>query len=608
MNLKLDKTKLLIIIILGFFIYLPSLNGPFLFDDERSIYLNSLGTSLDKALQNFSLTNFRYFSQITFAANFEFSGMQTFTYHLINLLIHLCATVVVYYLADTIIKLTEEKRSTKSQPQIAFFTALIFLTHPLQTQAVSYISQRYASLATLFYLLTCYLYLQGRRLWINEKTQEKAKVFLFASAFTALLALYSKEIALSLPLMIFGSELFFFKKNRLKKFLLGLIGSCVFFTWILLTRGLDALNAIIISPLGEQISSYNYLLTQSRVFWKYVQLFFWPLRQSADYYFPISTSLTDWRVLLSTLAIIILFIIAILNFKKNKLISFSFFWIFIALSVESTILPIDDVIFEHRLYLPSFGFAFLFSYLVLLIINWDNDRSLKQRNQVKYQQQFKSRSFIESKQIKNRDNLMFGLDAPGVYQFMMTVIIFFLSLLAFKRNFIWTNEINFWADVVTKAPQKAKGYGALAVAYDRVGDYQHAIKYYEKTLAINPGLADLSVKVHNNLGFTYFNLGNYDKALSEYNQVFAIAPNFAQTHLNAAQVYTAQTNYEQAVIQLQAVLVTQPNSFIALHNLGVTYLQMENKDQAKKYLLQALEVNPNSQETKLMLTKLPQLQ
>lgn len=554
--------KIIVFIVLGFLIYSNILTAPFLFDDERTITNNPTTQNLDASIKNFFPNNTRYLSNLSFAINFATAGANTFPYHLSNLLIHILASVVVYQFALLLFESKKLKKSPlyKQREKIAFFTALIFLAHPIQTQAVSYISQRATSMAALFYLATLYFYLKAR-------LYKQSEQFFFAFL-AGLAAFYSKASAFSLPLMLLALEFFLLIRQQYKKrFVVLTLASLLLLTGVgFLIMDKSEATRIKISPLGEEITSYNYALTQPRVIVKYLQLLVLPLRQSADYYFPVSKNFTDPAFIISSVFLLSIIALAYKSHEKQPLISFAVFFFFIALSVESSILAIDDVIFEHRLYLPMFAFAVLLSIWL-----WQFLKHFKKTH---------------------------------LYKNISYAIIAVYCLLTFNRNFVWTNEVKFWADVVKKAPKKAKGYGALGVAYDKVGELDKAVEYYEKSLELNPNLTDLYIRLHNNLGFTKFKQGKYDEAISHYNKVLEVSPSFVQTHMNLAQLYATIGEHEKAIEQLEIAAKIQPGNFLIYHNLGVSYLEIRNYEKAENYLLKAYQLDPYNPQTRAALNKL----
>ena len=150
--------------------YANTFHVPFHFDDDPNIVFNASThlktfslrrvTQLIQANYKESLRVFAYF---TFALNYYFGGLQVFGYHLINLLIHLSCGLLLYWFLLLTFNLPslKERYGTKAF-SIALFSSLLFLCHPIQTQSVTYIVQRMASMAGMFYLLAMVLYVKGR--------------------------------------------------------------------------------------------------------------------------------------------------------------------------------------------------------------------------------------------------------------------------------------------------------------------------------------------------------------------------------------------------------------------------------------------------------------
>lgn len=553
----------------GFILYANTLFSPFVFDDERNIITDGRVNNFDLAIRTFGPLHTRWLGKLSFAINYALHGEQVFGYHAVNLAIHLGNAFLIWrivlFLLDTPIG---KKESLKKHGELlAFVTALLFLAHPIQTQAVSYTVQRFASLATLTYLGSIYFYLKARL----EENPDKRPISFFLAGLTALAGFYVKEITFTLPLMLILLEFFFFRKKE-QRFPWWLAPGFLAFAGftVMVVRKSYLFQREVISPLGEIINPYNYLLTQSRVIIKYLQLLFLPIKQVGDYYFPISTTLLDPYVLASMAVIFCLLASVFWLYMRNRFLSFSIAWFFLTLSVEASLIPIDDVIFEHRLYLPSFGFMLFLAILLIYLCKRFFAKNWRQR-----------------------------------LWLVLTFLLVFYSVQTVRRNYVWGNEIRFWADVVKKSPEKAKGYGALAVAYDRVGMLDEAIEYYEKTLELNPNLKDLYLKVHNNLGYTYSKKGDTKKALEHYQKVLAVDPEFMQTHINLAQLFTAQEEYELALRHLNLLIELQPNQFAHYHNRASVYMGLERYDEARADFMKAIELNPNSQISRVMLSKLP---
>jgi len=387
---------LLSIIIVGTLTYSNTFDASWHFDDHTAIVENY-------GIRNLKATvlggGSRWIGFITFALNYHFGKLNVFGYHLVNICIHLISAMLVYLL----VLLTFRTPSLKEKPlshHAAFLSlaaGLIFVAHPIQTQAVTYIVQRFTSLATLFYLLSLVLFIKARLL------NHEGKPFFsplhlscyLSSLLAAFLAMKTKEITITLPAIILLYELCFFSpsiKALTKKFLYLLPLLLTFFIIPLSRYGIGLFGIsdgtfMGIAEVGDvigdatqetaAISRNDYLLTQFNVIVTYIRLLFLPINQNLDYDYPLAHSLFAFPTFLSFLFLVMLVIVGIWIFRKSRLISFGIFWFFITLSVESSIIPIRDVIFEHRVYLPSVGFVICLTvalYQMLEQIHFQSER------------------------------------------------------------------------------------------------------------------------------------------------------------------------------------------------------------------------------------------
>jgi len=496
----------LILIVLGYLIYSNTFASSFQLDDQSIILENDLIKNLSRFLASWKFGYTRYFSYLTFALNYHFHQLDVFGYHLVNLVVHLLSTLFVWQFTlltfDT--PVLKKDKITQHKEKIAFFVALVFLAHPLQTQAVTYIVQRLTSLATLFYLASMFFYVKSRL--VREKRMQKRGIFFILFVFIAILGFYSKEITFTLPIMIVLYEFFFLqKKNKkfLRKELLLLVPLLlVLFAFVLLTFQPAVVFAPKKSYLGEDITSYNYLLTQFRVLVVYLRLLFLPIHQVVDYYFPISTSLWEFNTLLGLGLLSSIGILAWKLFKKYRLLSFSIAWFFLTLSIESSIIPIKDVIFEHRLYLPMFGFA-LFTvsgfYYLLIYLN---------------------------QRLKNNKT------KSEAWESNLTILILawvaMLSILSYERNKIWQTEISFWEDNAAKAPLKVRPFYNLGNSYSNAGKLAEAQTAYERVLRMKPDHLD----ARNNLAVVLADQDRMPEAILHLEEVLKMKPDHEEARNN----------------------------------------------------------------------------
>lgn len=395
--------------------YSNTLHAVFQFDDLPNIVENQ---SL-KNPGNFwhILKGGRGVTMATFAINYAIGGLNVTGYHIVNIAIHIINGILAYFFLFNTFKLIDSGEVWAKR--IAVFSALIFALHPIQTQAVTYIVQRLESLSSLFYLASLLFFIKAA-----ASTSALKKWLLYACVCASYaVGFYAKELAFTIPATILLYDFYFTSdfsvRNVFSKWpLYAVLGALlVFFTvnTIMPVGGFGDLSkesstievktesvtgadagdtvSVKVSPKGPTVgfgvsnfTPREYLLTQMNVLVYYMSLLIAPVRQNLDYDFPVSRGLFETPVVregtvlnmpvtmpavsLAVLLAIIAaaFYLAFRSFKKGspsgRLISFFIFWFFIIIAPTSSIVPIADVIFEHRVYLPSLGFFAVFVILV----------------------------------------------------------------------------------------------------------------------------------------------------------------------------------------------------------------------------------------------------
>jgi tetratricopeptide (TPR) repeat protein len=612
---------LLIIAAIGFAAYSNTFRVPFEFDDFDHIANNLMIRSID----NFSLalkghdfgssaylySPSRSIGYFTFALNYYFGGLDVKGYHLVNLFIHIVNAFLVYFFVVLTLRMpyfspfpraAEEGRKQNAVHNlpaenhspaaihhsrlIALLSSLLFVAHPVQTQAVTYIVQRFASLATLFYLLSFVMYIKGRLAAIGKERgtdgmnipMPKGKlnkvaspiasrllplVYYVLSLVCAFLAMRTKEIAYTLPLVIILYEATFITAS-LKKRLLFLLP--VVLMLIIVTLGVINID----KPLGEILSQveattraetkmprWDYLMTEMRVIVTYIRLIFMPVNQCLDYDYPLYHSPAEPPVYLSLLFLSAVFGAAVylmyksrLNpsparfpirasrFEHYRLIAFGIFWFFITLSVESSIIPIKDVICEHRVYLPSVGaFIAISSGLYAVAARLTHGRGIA---------------------------LLFILIALG------------LSVATYTRNNIWKERVSLWEDVVIKSPNLARAHTGLGAVYYNQGRLDEAMKEFQTAVSIN--LSDFGA--HYNIGLIYWRMDRLDDAKKEFQAALWLRPDNADMHNALGKVYEQEGFLHDAVREYQAALMLNPDHVGARRNLeGLNHKTQGDIDQ-----------------------------
>lgn len=547
--------------VLATLIYSNTFSVPFIFDDVPNIVENSRIKDLRNLLD---FSGSRYIGYLSFSLNYYFNGLQLFGYHTVNLAIHIINAFLVYLFVRLLLQTPAIKQGNSSGTDraswIALATALLFVVHPIQTQAVTYIVQRFASLATLFYLLSVVSYLKGRL----PSADVRNKFFWCVLALlSTVLAMKTKEISFTLPIMLVLIEIVFFgaiDKERM-----------VFFVPFLLTLLIIPLSRLdVVGNIGEGfaqqttvLSRGEYLFTEFRVILTYLRLLLFPINQNLDYDYPVSHSLFEPSVLISFLFLSTLFAVSVyFMFVSSsiwfKLAGFGMFWFFLTLSIESSIIPIWDVIFEHRLYLPSVGFLISLSAITFRAIP------------------MKVRSTTAT--------------------ILVVSLLLVFSIATYKRNIVWGEELTLWQDVVTKSPGSQRGHINLGAFLSKKGELDKAAFHYSRALEINPRFAE----AHHNFANTLAKQGRLEEAVQHYLQALQVNPELAEAKRNLANVYTnlgaklkQQSQIEEAAHLFSEAVQLNSDLDAAHYNLGTILAGQGRNEEAAFHFSEVLRINPN---------------
>lgn len=547
---------LVILVSLGALIYSNTFSGPFHLDDLQSIASNP---SI-KNLGNFSaIWNFwpmRFVTYLSIALNYHFGQFDVFGYHLFNLIVHLASAILVWWLVYlTVTILPEKDKKIRQQAGlIGFFSGLIFVAHPIQTQGVTYIIQRAVALATFFYLLSFCCYIKVRVLQQASGGQREIRLYYIGSLAAAVLAMFSKEMAITLPFMILLYEFYFLKKRgdfRWKTILPFMLTVLIIPLTMWLTRSVDFFKMQRVQETITHTSPVTYLLTEFRVLITYIRLVFLPINQNFDYDYPLSSSLLQPSVLISLLVLIVIIISAIRMRLRFRLVSFGILWFLITLIPESSLIPIKDVIFEHRLYLPLAGYALVIASGVFYL--------------------------SEKKGMK-------------LAVLVLSCLVAIYAVKAHLRNNVWKSEMALWNDVILKSPGKDRGYNYRGFTYLSDKNALKAIADFDLAFKLNPK----SSEAINNRGNANKELGNFDQAIADYTQAIEIAPDDGDYYYNRGNIYQQKGELDQAIADYNRAIEHNTIFDPLYFSLGNAWKDKGNLDQAIAAYSKAIEKNPLS--------------
>ncbi|MCA9398833.1 MAG: tetratricopeptide repeat protein [Candidatus Omnitrophica bacterium] len=560
--------------VFGVVVYFNSLSASFHADDAFHIISNPLTRHADEPLLIWnSIAQRTYFvTYYTFALNYAVHQLDVAGYHWVNLWLHIGTAAAVFWLTRITVSLSRQCDLWKASEKfwMSFLTALIFLLHPVQTEAVNYISQRSVCLGALLYILTVCLYMQGR-------LGGRFSILCFAgSILCLLLGMLTHPMVFTLPLMIFLIEGVFFKNFMIKEgtgtvlgYALVMLLLTVLFA-LSLSGGVNALSPVMSqSHEGDQITWMSYLLTQVKVVGTYLKIFVWPFGQNFDYDVPMAISILNIRMGITLLlgAVIIFMLLKQIQSKDFLFVAVS--WFFLGLWGGSGMHPQEIVMAEHRLYLSVIGLAMLLTVMLF--------------------------QHIVNKRLR------------------MVVIIALLTGLSFltvQRNRVWVDDFRLWSDVVKKSPNKSRGYVNLAAAFMDRNDHQRAVEYLYKALEINPqnldaytrlGLISLAqenfdqakanfekaIAIDNTRAFPFNNLGvvyllqeEYHKAEEAFNQALVNKPSLLEPRLNLIRIYKARKEYDKALNQYKRLAILYPDNRQVLSGLAELYSLIGEDDKA----------------------------
>lgn len=540
--------------VIGWHLYTPAINAPFIFDDIDNIVANphirltTLSPSQISQIKNGPSAS-RPVAMLTIALNYYFHQYDPAGFRAVNVLIHIITALLVFCIATQTLNLC---RVGPVFP-MAFTAALIWLVHPLHTQSVTYIIQRMNSLAALFYLLALVCYIKARQIQAKGPGPAIQKTLLFFAVFTTgLLGLASKPTAATLPIMLIFYEWFFFQgldTARLRRNLPRIfLPAFLFLIFGLLYLGTDPIDAIFNTYVNQPFTMEQRLLTEPPVLVYYLSLLLFPLpeRLMLDYHFPVAQALFHPpQAALGLVTILVLVAAACLTARKNPLLSFTIIWFFVNLAIESSVVGLA-IIFEHRTYLPSVFPIIAFVRLVYARLR----------------------------------------PGPAAYVALAALACVF-SIWTGQRNHIWSEKIPFWQDNNAKVPGNPRILNNLGLAYKETGKNAAAGRAFEKALYHDPE----DPNPMNNLGLVFLDQGRPEEALAWFEKAISTDPGYVDAHYNRGLALMRLGRVVQATRVFEKTLDLNPFFEKAHNNLGAALLRQLFPDRAIAHFTRALELN-----------------
>jgi Flp pilus assembly protein TadD len=565
------------IAVVGWLVFANSFAIPFLFDDYFEIEKNPTVQQLAPLPSYF--TRSRGLTALSLALNVRQGGMDVWGFHFVNVGIHVANALLVYALVLWTLRLPVfAGRYAPRARVLATLVALVFVAHPLQTMAASYIVQRAESLASCFYLVTV---LCAARALIASGAR---RVGLAAGALVAaVLGVLSKEIVATVPVAVALYWLCFLRSGAAG----GRRRWLVLAALLILPVGLGLLLArdYLIPAMGpvdplagprawlfipsagfrvEGVGSWQYLITQFGVITWYLRLFAVPAGQVFDYGWPFADTLWRADVLLPLLVLLALLAAAVLAYRRYRLATFCIGWVFITLAPSSSIIPLRDAAFEHRMYLPIIGLAWL-------VITGGAD-------------------------LLGLAAARLGRPPRTAWRAGVAVAALWIAVLGIatmQRNAVFADAFRFAEDNARKAPQHWRAQYLYGDALAKKGQIDDAIAAYEEAIRLNPDQGSARIA----LGSIYLQRRRYDDA----ERVLEPATRqpeesvVAAAQQNLAVVYQVRGDLDRAEEALLRALELKPQWTSVQRQLAALYARKEFWLPAARYYNDALKANPRLQ-------------
>lgn len=383
----------------------------------------------------------------TFLFDRSLHGNNPAGYHLLNLLLHLGSGFLVYLILTRAV--TEDTRP------VPFWTALVFLIHPITTETVTYISGRASGLMAFFYLFAFFLYLKASE---HPDAVTLRRLYLSGSVLSLVLSLGSKETAITFPLALLLWDLLLRRLRGTSLRTTVLSGHLPFWVvvlfavaWAMVHPRYSALAqfSLTLRPLLDNLLSELHAMAYALL------LFFCPWKQNFDHDLTEFHSLLQWPLPLSLLLLLGTPTAALVAVRRLPLVTFGLAWFFIQL-LPTSLIPRNDLLSERNLYLPSIGI--LLAIVVLA-------------SHVTHQ-------------------IVTVLPRPRLLQFismgLVAMLVLVLCTFTYQRNRLYQDRLLLWSDAVLKSPNKARPHNNLGYAYALQGDWEHAIEEFRTAVRLAP--------------------------------------------------------------------------------------------------------------------------
>jgi tetratricopeptide (TPR) repeat protein len=519
-NQRNNYIAVFIILLFTFIAYLPALKAGFVNWDDPD-YVNKQIFRQDfsnlKALITTPIQgNYHPLTMISLALNYSISGMNAWSYHLVNLLLHLINCILVFRFALLL--------SNKNTP-IAFVTAILFGIHPMHVESVAWVTERKDVLYGLFFIA-------GLISYTKYTDTGNRKQYIITLMFL-ILALLSKPAAVIFPLVLFCID-FLRRRKLVTKLFIEKIPFFIFplilgFITFLAQKEKGAVDSYAFS-MGTRI-----LMGFYGIMMYFIKMII-PVNLSPFYpYAPINQSLPT-EYYLAPLFFVALAILCIYSWKKNRVAAFGILFYIINLLLVVQFLPVGSAIIADRYtYIPYIGLFFILGWLI--------------------------NRFAKGNMHKT-------------YYIIIPVVILF-SFLTYQQSAVWNDAASLW-DHAIKINPNSRAYDNRAGLFNEEKNYSKALEYYNEALKLNA----IDKEAYTNRGNIYFNSKKLDLAYQDYKKALSIQPDYYSALDNLGALLAMRGQYDSALIYLNRALSIKPDYVSSYRNRALTFMELKRYNEA----------------------------
>ena len=553
MHRKKIALHFFLIFILSSIIYFNHFQNEFVYDDARTILQNFDIKHFKRVFSSITNINTRPLVRVSYATNYYFSHLRPLGYHITNFTFHIGTSLLIYWMIFHL--------SRKRAYSLSFFSALLFSLHPLNTETICYLSGRASIFLAFFYLLSICFFIQWRELHKNNKNL--LSFFFLSGAILSFMAGWlSKQNVATLPLVLFGMNFYFYSAKRPTSVFIkenkSLLISLAFAGLVALYYGAKHVP----DPGSGKYNSLVYFATQiNAIPLYYLRLFLFPFNLNIDPDFPSFYSLGFTQIALSLLIILSLAFFFIKIQNEKRWLAFGLFWFIVTLAPTSSFIPLNELVSEHRVYLPSIGLFIFFAAILL----------------------------AAEKKIKN-SFLNFGQWGfiPEHFVFLLVILLFCFNVI--DRNFTWRNDERIWTDALKKSPLKARPYNEVGLILFKQREFDKAENFFRKTIELNPKYSLTLV----NLGNLYDLQGRQEEAILKYKSAIELKRSDSYyAFIGLGNIFVKKKQLQEALDEYKKAVSFNPEHPLAIYNIGKIFEMINKTSEARTFYQKAVNIDPD---------------